>query len=466
VGGTHRAWAGLVSTAWIAAILIAAALAGSGHAATTGVQFGVYAGGGNPSRAAAFGSWLGKPPTLVLDYLEWENWTDIAQTTWALDAWESEPYHLVLSVPMLPADGSSLANGAAGDYDHHFVELGRNLVARGLGNSTIRLGWEFNLPHFPWYAGADTALFVVYWRSIVDAMRSVDGAAFTFDWSANLGSGGFALEDAYPGDAFVDTIGLDVYNHDWDAGWENSRTRWQNLLTKNYGLEWHRQFADGRGKRTSFPEWGMIVRSDGHGGGDDAYFIEQMHDWINSGNTGFQMYFDLDTHESQNSMTMGLFPAGAARFRELFGPPSIPPPVVPPVAVVPPGAVAPPAGARLLPVLPAARVVGERAPSVTTPGQVRAVVRRSRQQLRIAVGIRRPPAVRRIDVLLDGRRVCRDRHPRFRCHIRSLSPGRYDLLVRVHDTRREKIALERTLKVGGGYRKKIVLRTPSRDVAR
>jgi hypothetical protein len=444
VGETHRAWIGLVSTAWIAAILSAAALTGSGYAATTGVQLGVYAGGGNPSRAAAFGSWLGKPPTLVLDYLERESWADIAQTTWALDAWESEPYQLVLSVPMFPGDGSSLANGASGNYDHHFVELGKNLVARGLENSTIRLGWEFNLPHFPWYAGADTALFVVYWRSIVDAMRSVDGAAFTFDWSANLGSGAFALEDAYPGDAFVDTIGLDVYNHDWDTGWENSRTRWQNLLTKNYGLEWHRQFAEGRGKRTSFPEWGMIVRSDGHGGGDDAYFIEQMHAWINGGDTAFQVYFDLDTHESQNSMTMGWFPAGAARFRELFGPPSIPPPVVPPVAV------APPADALLLPVLPAARGVGERAPSITTPGRVRAVVRRSRQQLRIAVGARRLAAVRRIDVLLDGRRVCRDRHPRFRCHIRSLPPGRYDLLVRVHDTRREKI----------------VLRTPSRDVAR
>ena len=177
-------------------------------------------------------------------------------------------------------------------------------MIRGLGGSVIRPGWEFNYDWFPWYAGADPASFVMYWQRIVNAMRGVDGAAFTFDWSPNLG-GSVELETVYPGDDYVDTIGLDVYNHDWHPGWDDPVTRWSNLRSKEYGLDWHRDFAAARDKPVSFAEWGMITRMDGHGGGDDPYFIEQMYSWIEQGNTAFHIYFNFDTALTTSSLTNG-----------------------------------------------------------------------------------------------------------------------------------------------------------------
>ena len=192
--------------AWLCAAFALALIAGASPARAA-TQLGVYAGGGNPAGVAAFGEWLDRPPGFSLEYLPWAVWSDVAEPTWLLDQWEGTPYVLVLSVPMLTSDGATLAEGAAGDYDDHFARLAENLVIRGLGGSVIRPGWEFNYDWFPWYAGADPASFVMYWQRIVNAMRGVDGAAFTFDWSPNLG-GSVELETVYPGDDYVDTIGF------------------------------------------------------------------------------------------------------------------------------------------------------------------------------------------------------------------------------------------------------------------
>ena len=435
----------MLAAAWASVLLLAvsgsAAGSGSAQAAT---PHGVYAGGGNPAAVAAFGDWLGKPPEVALDYLEWTSWVDIAQPTWLLDQWEAEPYSLVLSVPMLPNDGSTLLQGASGAYDHHFTQLAQNLVARGLEATVVRLGWEFNHEWFPWYAGADTASFVTYWRRIADAMRAVEGANFTFEWSANLG-GGLALETAYPGDAYVDTIGLDVYNHDWHPGWQDPVTRWSNLRSKDYGLNWHRDFAAAHGKQVTFPEWGMIVRTDGHGGGDDPYFVERMHEWIEQGDTAFHVYFDLDTDETTNSMTKGWFPQGARRYRELF---TMEPP--------PPGAPAGPAGRT--PATPVGTKIASAGAAAKSPLRVHAVIRRLKRQLRISVAARGSVGVRRIDVFVDGRRVCRARNKKLRCSRRKLAPGRHRIVVRVHDARYAKTTLARVVRVGKKIRKPVVLR--------
>ena len=36
------------------------------------------------------------------------------------------------------------------------------------------------------------------------------------------------------------------------------------------------QFASANGKPLAFAEWGVSIRSDGHGLGDDPYYVNQM----------------------------------------------------------------------------------------------------------------------------------------------------------------------------------------------
>jgi hypothetical protein len=62
-----------------------------------------------------------------------ETWEDIASPTWWTDGWGASPWRrsMIYSVPMLPAHGASLAEGATGRYDEHFATLARTLVAAG-----------------------------------------------------------------------------------------------------------------------------------------------------------------------------------------------------------------------------------------------------------------------------------------------------------------------------------------------
>ena len=66
----------------------------------------------------------------------------------------------------------------------------------------------------PWSSNGNQALWAGAFRHVVDVFRSVS-PAFRFDWN---GTGKyFVAHDApssYPGDAYVDVVGLDQYDMD------------------------------------------------------------------------------------------------------------------------------------------------------------------------------------------------------------------------------------------------------------
>ncbi|MDP9070453.1 MAG: glycosidase [Actinomycetota bacterium] len=282
---------------------------------------GVYRQSGAPEEVAAFGSWLGRGPAYALDFLPGDTWSAIEDPAWIARSWAGSGYEVIYSVPMLPATGATLVTGATGAYDAHFVRLAQALVAHGEGDSIIRLGWELNGSWFPWAAQTDPAAFVTYWRRVVSAMRSVSGASFRFDWNVVLGTTQFPLERAYPGDAYVDFVTADLYDQSWySEDRDNPAGRWQRMLTQTHGLDWLESFAGSHGKQIAFPEWGLSLRSDGNGGGDNPYFIERMHEWFNTRNVAYQLYFEHDMWAGeQHRMMTGIFPNAAARYVQLFG---------------------------------------------------------------------------------------------------------------------------------------------------
>ena len=300
----------------------------------------MYRGSGNPTAAGEFAVWAGAEVRWTLDFLPSATWTDIESPSWWTSRWSPSPFRTIYSIPLLPNSGGTLAEGASGTYNDHFARLGRALVAGGEADAILRLGWEVNGSWYRWSAGSDPAAFAAYWRQVVTTLRAVPGQAFRFDWSPVLGQGAVAPDRAYPGDAYVDYIGLDVYDQDWFPGWSDPVQRWQNLLTQPYGLRWHRDFAVAHGKQMTFPEWGLVIRTDGHGGGDDPYFISSMHDWIASSPVAYANYFEFDAPDGAHRLMTGRFPLAAARFRQLFGetspvPPPPPPPSPPPPSPAP-----------------------------------------------------------------------------------------------------------------------------------
>jgi hypothetical protein len=330
-----------------------------------GPQAAVYRWANQATNVDAFESWLGGPLVWAEDFVGNETWNNVAWPVWWLEGWskwqaQKAGRRLILSIPLLPGpwDGSgpkqgdghgepvSLEAGAAGQYNPRFKTLAENLVKHRLADTILRLGWEFNGGWYTWRAKDHAPAFAAYWRQIVKTMRAVPGTEkLQFCWNPTLGYQQFPSEKAWPGDAFVNYVGVDVYDESWQkdtypwppgapAAEIEARRRkvWDDqLLQGDHGLAFWSQFAREHHKLLAIPEWGLNNRLDNQtqrGGLDNVYFIEQMHRFISdpTNNVGFQCYFDVQAPDGHHQVSPGAsgkeateFPLAAARFRELFG---------------------------------------------------------------------------------------------------------------------------------------------------
>jgi hypothetical protein len=310
-----------VSVSLALVVGVSSTTAAASPSRASSIPLGAYAGTDNPLGVARFGSTTGAHMTLGTDFLSRSNWGAL-EDAGGIGAWADSGYQLVLAVPMLPRRGrTSLVRGARGAYDSHFVTLARNLVAAGEGNAYLRLGWEFNGNWYKWRVenARSAADFAAYFRDIVGAMRSVPGESFKFVWnpSADAMFGQYTPSEAYPGNAYVDYIGTDVYDESWVEPL-NPQTAWSNQLTCPWGLDWLSSFAAQEGKPIVFPEWGVAIRSDGHGLGDDPYFVNQFADWITTQDVAWTSIFSFDG-DQQDDITDGSFPSALAAFKADFG---------------------------------------------------------------------------------------------------------------------------------------------------
>ena len=186
----------------------------------------------------------------------------------------------------------------------------------------VRLGWEFNGGWYAWRAGGDPAAFAAYWREVVKTMRAVPGSkGLRFCWNPALGWQQFPAEKAWPGDDWVDVVGVDAYDDSWlkdtypfpeGAGRAEVEARrravWNKvLLNGDHGLKFWRDFAVVHKRPFAVPEWGVDRRSGGHGGLDNPYFIEQMHAFFTAPANGvyFHCYFDVQAPDGGHQLSPG-----------------------------------------------------------------------------------------------------------------------------------------------------------------
>jgi hypothetical protein len=291
------------------------------------VAFGVYVGPGQPGHVADFARRTGTKPSLASDFLPridgWAGMVRVKPLRPYLGPWRGTGYRLVLGVPMLPTrDGQAvgtLAGGAMGRYDREFTTLAKTLESYGDGDAILRLGWEFNGTWYAWSVADDSAAaeFASYFRHIVAAMRSVPGTAFRFVWNPNAGPGPVAPEASYPGDASVDYVGLDLYDQAWGIPL-SPVLAWPTYVSEANGLQWLSSFAAAHHKPAVIPEWGVTIRSDGHGLGDDPLFVAEMAQWIATHDVAFTSFFDLNASDGEHGIGDGHFPRAFAAFKRSF----------------------------------------------------------------------------------------------------------------------------------------------------
>jgi len=254
-------------------------------------KVGVYL--GNEEALRPWESWFGRP----VDYYSF----DVPTSGWDMYLVDNMPFEtpiepiasdreIAVTVKMFPPNETTLNAVAAGDHTNQHRDFARSLINHGMADATVRIGHEMNGRWSFDGAVGRPRTFVQAWRQFVEAMNAADGAAFDYVWSPHIGRVHMNPRDAYPGDEWVDQIGLTVYDkyqQYYPSECEGSCVRelreenWNRLVNQEFGLDDWAEFAREHGKPLAFPEYGVVARSwNGVGGGDNPLFFERFAEWI------------------------------------------------------------------------------------------------------------------------------------------------------------------------------------------
>ncbi len=178
---------------------------------------------------ADFEQAAGKGVSLINFSSPWESCYSTPCTTYAFDttafnnvrnagaipffSWGSDSLPFSVNEPNF-----SLNTIVAGDWDSYITSWAT--AAKNWGHPFfLRFDWEMNGNWFPWSAGANgntAAEYVAAWRHVYNIFQSVGATNVTWVWCPNIDpyKEWTPLASLYPGDAYVNWTGLDVYNYD------------------------------------------------------------------------------------------------------------------------------------------------------------------------------------------------------------------------------------------------------------
>ena len=242
-----------------------------------------------------------------------------------LDEFRTFPGVLVIALPLWPIRSEgSLAACAAGDYDDEWRQLGVTLVAHDRQRSTVRLGWQFNGDDVEWSA-TDPVSWPECFRRVVSSIRE-NAPEILVDWSMNAHGtseppGGDAF-DVYPGDDFVDIVGIDTYDMTPSSPDEAAFVA---QCEGPDGICVVADFARQHGKLLGVGQWAVVTCNGfGDAGGDNPFYVERMHQLFeeNADIMGYETYYnDPNAGEFCTSLHDPVeAPLASTRYRALWGP--------------------------------------------------------------------------------------------------------------------------------------------------
>jgi len=290
---------------------------GGGSGSASGFAFGISGFDGMTAAAtdaeiAAVNAWLTSGSVAAVGH-----WADadatVQQAQWGIGSGERfGNWTGIIDIAFGGVFGSETwAQAASGTFDSRW-QTGLSAIAtkwgaRDKAKLHIRFAHEFNGGTWSdWHVAAgDENNFKAAWIRWANMFRAtLPGAQIV--WSPNYGTGaGMAsVEACWPGSAYVDVVGPDVYNawpHVTDAAGYANQTNKTDAAGNPVGPEKWRQWALAKGKPVCFPEWGnpAVDTGGGAGGGDNPYFASAFLAWCKAnggsgaGQVKYAIYFSI-----------------------------------------------------------------------------------------------------------------------------------------------------------------------------
>jgi beta-mannanase len=305
----HRARPGKATAAGVACLLIAVsltALAGGASAATSATKyFGVFREASPTAIASAETAQNGVKPASVMWFDSWATGNAFpvseAKALWSqgvVPHYTWEPWDAALGVS--DSGQIHLQDIINGRWDTYIKARGAEFAAVG-SPIMVRWGHEFNGNWYPWGIAnnnSDPSLYVQAYRRVHDLVKAAGATNVQWIWSFNNGSSPDAGYNdpaaSYPGDAYVDWVGIDGYNWGYGPSWDTTGNHWVSFTSA-----FDSSYAKARSIAPKRPVT-VAEYASSEDGGDKAQWINDMNTALKSGrypDLKMLVYFDQDKEE-------------------------------------------------------------------------------------------------------------------------------------------------------------------------
>ena len=204
------------------------------------ISLGVFVPGvfDHPGRVSAYGRQVGRQPAMVLSY---KNWSVEPFYTPELErVWDGGAVPLVTWEPETEAGkGIPLREIVEKRYDRYIRQSAEAAAAWGKP-IMVRFAQEMNGGWYPWgnqVDGNTPRLYREAWHRIFWIFRNHGAGNVRWVWSPNEDAGGgHPLAVFYPGDEFVDWVGIDGFCWGGDIGWPSFTAIFGNTYNRIVNL--------------------------------------------------------------------------------------------------------------------------------------------------------------------------------------------------------------------------------------
>lgn len=175
----------------------------------------------NPPLIDAFARQVGRAPAVISSYKRWRLRPFVRTELQAISRREAVP--LITWEPWtLAGRGFSLRAIARGRYDSYARQAAKRAAAweRPI---LLRFAHEMNGDWFPWGTNDNTPrIYKAAWRHLVQIFRSAGADNVEWVWTPNVEGGGqYPFRGFFPGNEWVDWVGLDGFNWARRGEWQS-----------------------------------------------------------------------------------------------------------------------------------------------------------------------------------------------------------------------------------------------------
>lgn len=264
----------------------------------------------------AFETLVGKRVDYIVEYGAQAAWKEaVTSALHALRVWRAvtagSRRGLLWNQPLTMRE-TPLADVAAGKHDASFEAIAVNIRNSGFYDAIINLGWDMTGAWVPWSASSETkGAYIDAYRRVAAIFKKAS-PSFKLCWSPHRNQQAITPEEAYPGDAHVDLVGMAIMLNDPPLGPDLVYFVDSTVIghgakkiegKQPYGLAWLAEFAEAHHKPMIIPQLAIGIEAPAGQAAqqsatfDDDVIVTRLAEWIAQHDVALHCWRDVPATE-------------------------------------------------------------------------------------------------------------------------------------------------------------------------